>query len=88
MRWWLSAEKNVPFADPESFSVYDSARDSCQEKLSDLIIDASERQEGQPRFRKAIHTPRLLEQINPETVSMKCPLFNKFFLQLDGFRRT
>jgi hypothetical protein len=30
MRWWLSRQANVPFDAPESFSVYDPAKDACK----------------------------------------------------------
>lgn len=87
MQWWLSSEKGVPCAAPESFSCYDEDKDSCHEKLSDLIIEASKREEGQPCFSKAAHTPRMLRKIVPETVSGKCPLFGSFFEALQAAGR-
>ena len=42
MRWSLSAEHNVSFDTPETFSEFDPDKDSCQDKLSDEIIAAAE----------------------------------------------
>jgi len=84
MRWWLSHEKNVPFDAPETFSTYDPDRDTCQDKLSDAIID-SVREKGNHPYSKGTHTPRLLAKVNPETVSNKCPLFKKLHTGLAAF---
>lgn len=84
MRWWLSHEKNVPFDAPESFSLYDPSKKACQEKLSDAIIESAW-EKGSEAFSKAIHTPRLLQKINPKTVSQKCPLFRALHTFLSDF---
>jgi len=84
MRWWLST-KEVPFDNPESFSELNPATNTCVEKLSGLIIDATERNEGQERFAKGVHTPRLLMKIDPNTVCEKCPHFRDFYFQLIDF---
>ena len=83
MRWWLSQEKRVPFDAPETFSVYDQSKDSCQEKLSNEIINAA-MQQGR-NYSKAIHTPRLLEKIDPQIVQAKCPLFQRWYTCLSNF---
>lgn len=83
MRWWLSHEKKVSFGSPETFSFYDTDKDSCHEKLSDLIIDAA-LETGQ-RYSKAIHTPHLLQEIDPQTVRAKCPFFRQLYLYLSQF---
>ncbi len=84
MRWWLS-KKNVPFKNPESFSKLDSKRSTCEEKLSFLIKEASQRDEGKKRFSKRTHTPRMLMNINPDIVCEKCPLFKNFYFKLIEF---
>ncbi len=78
LRHWLSTEKQVPFDAPETFSTYDPARDSCQEKLSDALIEAA-RQYNDVSYSKGIHTPRLLQEVNPEVVRSKCPLFQQLY---------
>jgi hypothetical protein len=84
IRWWLSREKGVPFDTPETFSVYDPARDTCEEKLSDAII-ASVREKGTRPYSKATHTPRLLQMVDPEIVAKKCPHFKKLHVYLSEF---
>ena len=84
MRWWLSHEKKVPFDAPETFSSYDPDRDTCEEKLSDAIIESA-REKGTQRYSKATHTPRLLVKIDPKIVSDKCPLFKKLHVYLSDF---
>ena len=84
MQWWLS-RNGVSFNGPESFSRFDPAKDTCEEKLSELIIEASQRDGSKIRFSKGIHTPRLLMNINPDTVCGKCPHFRVFFLNLKQF---
>jgi len=84
MRHWLGSA-NIPFGSPESFGVYDAARDCCDNKLSDLIIESSMRHEDDrnyPRYSKANHTPLLLQDIRPEIVKDKCPIFKQLFLFL------
>jgi len=77
MRHWLSTEKHIPFDCPENFGIYDKSRDTCDQKLSDAIIEASEREK--PRYSKAQHTPILLQQTDPQIVKSKCPLFSQLF---------
>lgn len=84
MRWWLS-RSGVPFNDPESFSRLDPAKNTCEEKLSELIIEASQRDESKTRFSKGVHTPRLLMNIDPDTICRKCPHFKAFYLNLKKF---
>jgi len=75
MRHWMSAAKQVSFRTPESFSQYDPGKDACAEKLSALLIEATERYCTRTAYSKAIHTPRLLEKLSAQVVSGKCPLF-------------
>ncbi len=84
MRWWLSQEKGVPFASPETFSVYDQSKDTCQDKLSEAIIEAAFAQ-GNSHYSKATHTPRLLLKIDPQVVGSKCPLFREWYTCLINF---
>jgi len=77
MRHWLSTVKKIPFDCPETFGSYDKARDTCDQKLSDAIIEASK--DEKPRYSKAEHTPVLLQEIVPQIVKDKCPLFSQFF---------
>ncbi len=91
MRWWLSQAGQVPFNDPESFSTYDPSRDSCQDKLSDLLILSTTRVAAsnieQLPFSKKSDTPELLKMINPEFVSKKCPVFRGFYNYMRNFCR-
>lgn len=84
MRWWLS-NKGISFGNPESFSKLCPERNSCEEKLSELIIESSQRDESKERFSKGTHTPRMLMNINPDNVCEKCPHFREFYFQLKEF---
>jgi len=84
MRWWLST-KSVSFNNPESFSNLDPGRNSCEEKLSELIMEASQRHEGEKQFSKGTHTSRMLMNVNPDIVCGKCPHFRAFYFQLISF---
>jgi hypothetical protein len=86
MRWWLSRQANVPFDAPESFSVYDPSKDACKDKLSDAIIESANLK-AKARYSKAIHTPRLIQTIDPTIVSQKCPLFRQLYRYLSEFCR-
>lgn len=85
MRHWLSTEKNIPFDAPESFGNYDTERDCCDQKLSDNIIESTlicEEDHNNPRYSKGMHTPILLQELVPDIVKRKCPLFRQLFLFL------
>jgi len=90
MRWWLSAEKNVPFDSPESFSEYDREKDCCREKLSEALIESSvyQAERHNTRFSKGLHTPLLLREIDPNEVQKKCPLFRELYNYLKNFCRS
>ena len=90
MRWWLSAEKNVPFDSPESFSEYDREKDCCREKLSEALIESSvyQAERHNTRFSKGLHTPLLLREIDPNEVQKKCPLFRELYNYLNNFCRS
>ncbi|MEH2379531.1 MAG: DUF4276 family protein [Nostoc sp.] len=91
MRYWLSQEKNIPFNEPESFSEYDEDRDCCREKLSKTLVDSSvlaEFDSRSTRYSKGLHTPALLQDIRPEEVQRKCPLFRKMYNYLNNFCRS
>ncbi|PHX54350.1 DUF4276 domain-containing protein [Tychonema bourrellyi FEM_GT703] len=89
MRWWLSQDKNVRFDIPESFSEYDSDKDSCREKLSDVLIASTivehESNLDKARFSKGLHTPLLLMAIDPNEVQKKCPLFRELYNYFNDF---
>ncbi len=89
MRWWLSQEKNVRFDIPESFSEYDSHKDSCREKLSDVLIASTivehESNLDKARFSKGYHTPLLLREIEPNEVQKKCPFFRELSNYFNDF---
>lgn len=85
MRHWLSTVKNVSFASPESFGIYNQTRDTCEEKLSNAIIESTMRTEEDrkcSRYSKALHTPELLLHIDPLVVKDKCPLFRQLYFFL------
>ncbi|GAB4300094.1 MAG: hypothetical protein Fur0025_39490 [Oscillatoriaceae cyanobacterium] len=92
MRWWLSSQKNIDFDHPESFSEYDAGKDSCRDKLSAAIVEASERidesNRNKPRFSKAEHTASLLLEIDASIVQRKCPLFRELYNKLNQFCQT
>lgn len=78
MRHWLSTRGRVPFHDPETFGEYDSERDTCAEKLSDIIIESTVQggyNSGLDPYSKSTHTPVMLLSIDPSLVAKKCPLF-------------
>ena len=77
MKYFLSHVKKVPFNKPESFGDFDADKKSCKQKLSSLLIEASLKHEN-VRYSKGIHTPRLLQKIEPGTVAKKCPIFRQF----------
>ncbi|MEH2459991.1 hypothetical protein [Nostoc sp.] len=88
MRYWLSQEKNIPFNEPESFSEYDKDRDCCREKLSEALVDSSvlaEFDSRSTRYSKRLHTPALLQDIQPDEVQQKCPLFRELYNYLNHF---
>ncbi|MEG4442745.1 DUF4276 family protein [Microcoleus sp. AT9_B5] len=91
MRWWLSTQRKVSFENPESFSEYDSKRDCCREKLSDVLIASTivehESNLDKARFSKGVHTPLLLREIDPNEVQKKCPLFRELYNYLNDFCR-
>jgi hypothetical protein len=82
MRHWLSTERKIPFDAPESFGIYDKNRDCCDQKMSSAIIESSmitEEDSNYPRYSKGTHTPILLQEIIPNIVMGKCPLFKQLF---------
>ncbi len=84
MRRWLSQERNVPFAAPETFSHYDAAKDSCADKLSQELIDAA-LEYSDTHYSKATHTPALLRDARPDVIRRKCPLFRELYTALSSF---
>ncbi|OQX23908.1 MAG: hypothetical protein BWK80_23555 [Desulfobacteraceae bacterium IS3] len=82
MRYWLSVEKQIPFDKPESFGKYDPKRDTCDEKMSQAIIESTRLtpdDQYKPLYSKAKHTPELLSDIEPLEVLKRCPLFRDFY---------
>lgn len=75
IRHWMSTAKLVSFRTPETFSHYDANKNACAEKLSDVLIEATEHSCVRNAYSKAIHTPRLLAQLSASVVSRKCSLF-------------
>lgn len=83
MQDWLK-ENAVSFDAPEVFSFYDECKNSCHDKLSELLIESS-RQTNQTTYSKAKHTPFLLyESLKPDVVARKCPVFREFFTQIQN----
>jgi len=88
MHHWLSVEKRIPFSDPESFGNYDPERDTCDEKMSEAIIESATltpEDRFRPRYSKAKHTPELLLDIKPTEVLKRCPLFRDLYHFLKQF---
>lgn len=82
MQHWLSTERAVPFAGPETFSRYDAERDACREKLSDEIVEASVEFCWPQVYSKGVHTPLFLQKLDPVAVSAKCPHFRELHNRL------
>ncbi len=82
MRHHLSETGKVHFAQPETFSVYDPEKDSCQEKLSEMIEEAYRDSHDRGHFSKADDTSALLTMLDPHRVSGKCPQFRLFWSDL------
>ena len=86
MQDWLK-ENKLSFDTPEVFSFYDESKNSCHDKLSELLIESS-RQKNKTAYSKAKHTPFLLyESLKPDVVVGKCPLFRDFFTQLQNLNQ-
>lgn len=86
MRHWLSTVKKMPFSTPEFFGTYDMERDCCNNKMSNAIIESStvhEDDQMNQRYSKATHTPSLLQEIHPDIVKNKCPIFRQMMHFLD-----
>ncbi len=87
LRHCLSADYNVPFDHPESFSEINPATNACKEKLSDIIIEAVEfesqkRKKNLLHFSKKEHSPDLLRIANAQIIQQKCPIFSKLYFTL------
>ncbi len=85
MRYWLSTEGKVRFDAPESFGKYNIDKDSCDVKLSEVIIASTmvcEEDQVCRRYSKGFHTPALLGKIDPEIVKNKCPIFRRMHIFL------
>ena len=81
MQHWLAAERKVSFSSPENFGLDSNFEKSYHKKLSDVIIEASEKQEG-IRYSKQIHTARFIKNLDAAIAQQKCPEFRKFFTTL------
>jgi hypothetical protein len=87
MQYWLIANK-VSFDTPETFSFYDKTKNSCHDKLSELLIESSQQHINQIVYSKAKHTPFLLyDSLNPDILKRKCPIFRDFFIQLQDLSK-
>jgi hypothetical protein len=83
LRQTLSTQYAIPFASPEAFSTFNVDKGSCQEKLSECLIEAA--LEQRIRYAKGTHTPAFIRQLDPDVVSQKCPLFRPMFTYLTDF---
>ena len=81
MQHWLATKRKVSFSSPEDFGLDSSFEKSYHKKLSDVIIEASEKQEG-IRYSKQIHTARFIRNLDSAIAKQKCPEFRKFFITL------
>jgi hypothetical protein len=75
--------QGVNFDDLEGFSAYNEGTGACHEKLSNLLIGSS-LEHNPVVYKKSQHSPQLLLDINPEIAAKKCPLFRRFFSQLQA----
>ena len=77
----------LDFKAPETFSELNQAGDACKEKLSALLVQASDAFTGH-HFSKAVHTPEMIQMVRPDVVRKKCPIFHHFFSQLETHQKT
>jgi len=63
MQHWLATKRKVSFSSPENFGLDSNFEKSYHKKLSDAIIEASEKQEG-ARYSKLSHTARFIENLD------------------------
>ncbi len=76
MKHWLATRKQIDFDTPENFSNLSPERDTCEDKLSEAIIEATQQEGSSDKwYRKGFHSPEMLKDVNPETVASKCPQF-------------
>jgi hypothetical protein len=86
MRYWLTNIKHINFNQPEVFSKYNIKNGSCEEKLSDAIIEASKQDDERHLiYKKGEHTSTMLMKIDPNVVKGKCPLFNNLYNFLNNY---
>lgn len=81
MQHWLVTECKVSFSSPEEFGLDPKVEKSYHKKLSDAIIESSEKQEGK-KYSKQIHTARFIKELDSAIAQQKCPEFRKFFVSL------
>lgn len=79
------AQNGVDFEHPEHFSHFDSDKDACAQKLSDLII-AEVFEASNVRYSKSDHSARLLKKVQAPLISPKCPEFRVIHTGLSQFR--
>lgn len=66
---------------PEQFSQFDPERDSCQVKLSDVLIEIVQLQTG-INYSKADHSARMLKAADAHRVQTLCPEFRAVYIAL------
>jgi len=88
LQYQLSTQYNLDFKSPESFSQFDSAKQTCKDKISEIIKNLSRSNGCKKEFSKGADTPVLLQMIYPEVVAAKCPLFKDFYYTLKGLCQT
>lgn len=81
MKYRLANVDGIDFSNPESFGKYDPAKDSCDKKLSECVIEASihAAELREIPFSKARHTPEMMTLLDPQAVCTKCPIFRDWW---------
>jgi hypothetical protein len=77
MRHWLATDGGVDFGNLERFSHLDVEKNSCKEKMSEILCEASRRvNQGEDScYSKAHHTAELLSMVDPGVVARNCGLY-------------
>jgi hypothetical protein len=85
--------KGIACDSPESFGELDPIKQTCKEKLSEILIESSRLNFEQTSvygleiYSKALDTPEMLRNLDIQTVSAKCPYFRNLCNYLNVFSR-
>ncbi|MEI7846992.1 MAG: hypothetical protein WCK35_14420 [Chloroflexota bacterium] len=75
------SQHGVDFKNPEQFSHFDASKNSCDSKLSDVIIHQVFECSG-IHYSKSDHSPRMLKNALAPVIAQKCPEFRIIHTEL------